>query len=212
MSFIPLIARMGPTVEAHLDRPGFYPAGGGRFTVRVEPAPRLAGFELHKRGEISTRSTRVLIARLPRHIAEREVKVIEEKLGWPAECMTIEEIKTSPGPGNIVLIEVGCAEVTEVFAAFGERGVKAERVAQRAVDQAQRHLSANVPIGEHLADQLLLPLALAGHGAFTTLPPTAHTQTNIDVIRRFLNVDISSQAFGQDTWRIQVGPSATKEK
>ncbi len=203
-SFLPMIGRMGPTVEARLDKPGFYPAGGGRFTVKIEPVARLEGFELPSRGRIRRQTAKVLLSKLPRHIAERELRVIESKLGWSSQCLSIEEVTTSPGPGNVVLIYVESSEVTEVFSAFGERRVRAETVAERAVEQVQRYLAADVGVGQHLADQLLLPLALAGSGAFNTTAPSPHTTTNIEVIHRFLDVKISSERINEAVWRISV--------
>jgi RNA 3'-terminal phosphate cyclase (ATP) len=43
--------------------------------------------------------------------------------------------------------------------------------------------------GEHLADQLLLPFALAGGGAFTAEKLNLHSRTNMEIIRCFLPVD-----------------------
>lgn len=204
-SFLPLIRRMGADVEARLETPGFYPAGGGCMTVTIEPADTLTGFDLLERGEITHQSARVLLSRLPRHIAERELNVIERKLNWPTERLSIEEVTASPGPGNVVLIEVGSAEVTEVFTSFGQRGVKAETVAVQAVQQAKDYIAANVPVGEHLADQLLLPLALAGRGTFRTMSPTQHTKTNIEVIKRLLDeVTISVEQLDASAWEVRL--------
>ena len=60
--------------------------------------------------------------------------------------------------------------MTEVFTGFGEKGVSAEQVAKGAVERARIYLASPVAVGRHLADQLLLPLALAGGGEFTTFP------------------------------------------
>ena len=38
-AYLPLVRRMGPQVEVTLERPGFFPAGGGKFRVSVRPAP-----------------------------------------------------------------------------------------------------------------------------------------------------------------------------
>ena len=204
-SFLPLIGRMGPKIEAELKRPGFYPAGGGHMTVSVEPSRTLAALDLTKRGEISHRGARVLISKLPRHVAERETQVLEKRLGWPADCLSIEEVRTSLGPGNVVMIELGSADVMEVFTGFGQRGVKAERVAARVVQEAKRYLDANVPVGEHLADQLLLPLALAGHGSFTTTKPSRHTETNIEVIGKFFDdIVVSTTQLDGSAWRFDI--------
>lgn len=74
------------------------------------------------------------------------------------------------------MVEVASAELTEVVTGFGMKGVTAERVASDTCDEVEAYLSAGVPVGRYLADQLLLPLALAGSGAFRTLEPSARTQ------------------------------------
>jgi RNA 3'-terminal phosphate cyclase (ATP) len=96
--------------------------------------------------------------------------------------------------------------VVEVVTGFGVKGVSAEKVASDACDEAMAYLSAGVPVGIHLADQLLIPMALAGAGTFRTLKPTAHTLTNADVIRRFLDVSIAVDHEGGDVHRITIGP------
>lgn len=202
-AFLPLLNRMGPRVEAALERPGFYPAGGGRMRVAVEPRPPLRPIELLDRGKIVNRRVRGIVSRLPRHIAEREVDTALRKLGWPGDCGGVEEVD-SPGPGNVVIIEVHCEHVTEVFTGFGQRGVPAEKVAAGAAREARRYLDAGVPVGEHLADQLLLPLALAGGGRFRTLPPTPHTTTNIATLKHFLDARITTSELEEDAWEIAV--------
>lgn len=88
---------------------------------------------------------------------------------------------------------------------MGVRGVRAETVAAGAVEEAQQYLSRGAPVGEHLADQLLIPLALAGVGSYTTGPLSLHTTTNIEVIQKFLDVEISTAQVSEQTWKIEVG-------
>ena len=97
--FLPLVRRMGPRVEASLERPGFYPAGGGRFSITVEPAPSLAGFELLERGEIRRRQGTVILSRLPRGIADREVHHLAQQTGWDPSCFEVREVD-SMGPAT----------------------------------------------------------------------------------------------------------------
>ena len=89
-----------------------------------------------------------------------------------------------------MLLEVESRNVTEVFTGFGEHTVRAEIVADRVVTETRRYLAANVAVGEHLADQLLVPMALMKGGTFTTLPLSRHSQTNIETIRKFLSAKI----------------------
>lgn len=190
-SFLPLINRMGPRVTAELERPGFYPAGGGKFSVKIEPADLLKRLDITERGKTKARCGCAIVANLPRHIAEREIDVIRRKMSWNADWLKAEVINNSHGPGNIVFIEIESENVTEVFTGFGERGVRAEAVAEKAVQLARRYLSTEVIAGEYLADQLLLPMAMAGGGSFTTLPLSRHATTNINIIEKFLDVEIS---------------------
>ena len=191
-AFLPLIGRMGPRVEAVLGRPGFYPAGGGQCTFRITPTPRLAPLALLERGAIKRRGARAMVARLPRQIADRELVVVRNRLGWSDEELAAVVVDGGArGPGNVLLLEVESEHLTEVFSAFGEIGVRAEAVAERAVQEARRYLATGVPVGPNLADQLLLPLALAGAGAFRTIGLSSHSRTNLDVIRAFVANHIS---------------------
>ena len=203
-TFLPLVNRMGPRVAAELERPGFYPAGGGRISVAVEPVLALRRLDLLTRGEVRERRAKAVVANLPLSIAERELKVIARKMTWPRESMKAESLEGSPGPGNIVTIEVECEQVTEVFTGFGERGLRSEAVAEKAVQQARRYIGADVAVAEYLADQLLIPMAMAGGGSFTTLPLSRHATTNIDVIGRFLDIEIECSQLADRVWRVDV--------
>jgi RNA 3'-terminal phosphate cyclase (ATP) len=207
-TFLPLVNRMGPRIKARLERPGFYPAGGGKIVVSIKPSETLIGLDLPERGEVKRRHARAIVAKLPRHIAEREVSVMARELDWPTECLEIEEVRTSKGPGNVVMIGIECEHLTEVFTGFGQRGVSAENVASEVVSEAREYLDSGVPVGRHLADQLLLPLALSTNGgAYRTLRPSRHTQTHVEVLRLFLNVDIAVDHREGGCWQIGVRPS-----
>lgn len=205
-AFLPLVNRMGPKVSLDLRRPGFYPAGGGQLHVVIEPASRLIPLHLVERGAIRRRLCRATVSNLPDHIAQRELATVAAALDWPDDCLEIHRYdQRNFGPGNVVSIEIESEHLTEVFTGFGRRGVRAETVAGEAATEAQRYLEANVPIGEHLADQLLLPLALAGGGSYVTMPPTLHTTTNIEVIAKFLPVPLHTDPEGGARWKVVVG-------
>jgi len=204
--FLPILRRMGCQVEAELEAYGFYPAGGGRIRVRIHPVEHLQGLELLHRGRVLDRSIYAVLSRLPRHIAEREVETARKHLGWEKKCTRILEVP-SAGPGNYIAIRIQCEQVTELFTAFGQLKVPAEKVASEAARQADQWLRAEVPVGPHLADQLLLYLALAGHGVFRTQQPTLHTQTNLEVVRRFLHRNLVIEQQTEQHWLIAVETS-----
>ena len=203
--FTPLIHRMGPSMELELRRHGFFPAGGGRFHARIEPAKRLLPLELLERGSIRNRQARILVSKLPEHIGQRELNVLRDELKWREEECGVEAVPYPVGPGNVVVLAVEAEHVTEVFTGFGERGRPAEEVAKAAAEGAKCWIEADVPVDEHLADQLLIPLALAGGGSFRTTRPSLHTTTNAEVIQRFLPVNIRMEQESEQAWRITVG-------
>ncbi len=204
-SFLPLINRMGPAVTAELERPGFYPGGGGRFQVAINPAPQLLPLELIERGAIRGIVARAIVANLPRSIGEREVGVVRRALSLPEDCVSVEEVRGAHGQGNAVMIEIETQHHTEVFTGFGQRGVRAETVAETAVKEAHAYIAAGLPVGHYLADQLLVPLALAGAGRFRTPPPSRHAITNVEVIRCFLEVSIGLVESPRGTWTVSAG-------
>jgi RNA 3'-terminal phosphate cyclase (ATP) len=183
-AWLPLLARIGFRAGASLERHGFHPAGGGRFTVRVEPAAALRPLELLDRGPIRAHRGRILISGLDEDVARRERDALLRGTGWDPDLVVVERVR-SQGPGNAVLIEVACDAVTEVFARFGEIGVRAEAVAARAVRDYRPWRASGVPVGRHLADQLSLPMALARGGCFRTTALTAHAETNLASLREF---------------------------
>lgn len=200
-SFLPLLERMGPSIAITLDRHGFYPAGGGRITVQIEPVPQLAPLSLTERGEVARIGITALAANLAPNIAHRELVAACDGLGLERRSGTVANVD-SDGPGNVVFAVCEAEHVTAVFTGFGRRGVRAEAVAQEVVDQVSRYVERGVPIDEHLADQLLLPLALAGAGELVTGPPTLHTTTNLAVIERFLGRRPRLEALGEGRVRI----------
>jgi RNA 3'-terminal phosphate cyclase (ATP) len=126
------------------------------------------------------------------HVAQRELEIVGKMLNWPGEQLHVRGLPNDVGPGNALTLTVEHEAVTEVFTGFGEKGVSAEHVAKGAAERARAYLAAPVAVGKHLADQLLLPMALAGGGEFTTLPVSAHFQSHALIIETFLGHHVSA--------------------
>ncbi|HEY6177880.1 MAG TPA: RNA 3'-terminal phosphate cyclase, partial [Kofleriaceae bacterium] len=161
----------------------------GQLTLIVEAGGALRPIEIVDAGPIVSRHAAAILARLPTHVAEREHGVVREQLGWSAAECEVREVRAA-APANVLLLEVERAEGRELVTSLGEKGLRAETVAQRACDDMAAFLAAGVPVGEHLADQLLLPIAVAGGGRFRTRPLSLHATTNIATIQAFLDVAI----------------------
>ncbi|HEX3480880.1 MAG TPA: RNA 3'-terminal phosphate cyclase [Kofleriaceae bacterium] len=192
--WLPHLRAMGARVALALDRHGFAPGeprgrdGHGQITLTVEPGA-LRPVEIVDAGPITSRHATAILSRLPTHVAEREHAVVQDRLGLTAAECEVRDVRAA-GPANLLLVEVERAAGRELVSSFGEKGLRAERVAEQACDEIAAFLAADVPVGVHLADQLLLPLAVAGGGRFRTLPLSRHAVTNIATIQAFLDVPI----------------------
>lgn len=184
-AFLPVINRMGPHVSARLTRHGFFPRGGGKIEIDITPG-KLSALECLDRGALKSVSATALFAGLPFDIAEREIKVGRKLLpDWPEDAFAVRQLSEEQGPGNVLLLEAIFEHAVEVVTGFGKLGVSAESLAKTAAQRMAGFLASDAFAGPYLADQLLLPFALAGGGSFTTVKPSQHARTAADVIQRF---------------------------
>jgi RNA 3'-terminal phosphate cyclase (ATP) len=184
-AFLPFLTRMGMRASLELRRYGFYPRGGGEILASIEPPQGLSQLHVHSRGEARRAYAEAYIAALPMHIAERELQVVARALNLRSDDLFLRALPNDMGPGNAVTISLEHANVTEVVTGFGERGLRAETLAEQTASEALAYLASPAPIGEHLSDQLLLPMALAGGGSFITHAVTQHLRSNALVIEKF---------------------------
>jgi RNA 3'-terminal phosphate cyclase (ATP) len=214
LALLPLIRRMGKNATAKLLRAGFVPAGGGVIQVEIDPAGDWRPLRLPPCPAPPQLAATVVLAKLAEHIAQRELNTVAERLGILPEDQHVVS-PPSYGPGNAIYVTATRSGITDVFTGFGQRGVPAEVVARNAADQVEHYWNSQATVGPQLADQLLLPMALAGGGAMATTEPTLHATTNIEVLRMFLDVDVRVEPIDKRTWEIAVrrpGGAAPSEK
>lgn len=187
LTLAPLLNKCGAQVTTRLERHGFYPAGGGRIVVEVQPpaAGSAVPLELLARGERRCIRARALVSRLSLSIAHREINVMRTKLGLLPDALHAVDVDNPRGTGNIAMAELHYEHVTEVVSTVGQVEMAAERVGQHVVDQARDYLAHDKPVGAHLADQLMAPLAALAGGRYATGTLTPHARTNIDTMERF---------------------------
>ena len=197
-ALLPVMQRMGPRLSITLERHGFYPRGGGRIVVDIDPAP-LRPVECIDRGAFQSGKVEALVAGIPFDIADRELKAARKVLAaWPDDAFAPVMLPADHGPGNALLITAEFEQVTEVVSGFGKLGVPAERLAKTAAKRMQGYLGSTAFAGPYLQDQLVLPFAMAGGGAFSTVKLSEHTRTALALIERFTgrSFDISETGDG----------------
>ena len=186
-AYLPLLEQMGAKVNLRLIHYGFMPAGGGRILADIEPAPSLQPIELMERGARNDLYAEAFFANIPFEVAERELEALGSHLSLPGPAKRVREVK-SDGPGNALMVTVESANLTDIFTSFGRRGTRSEDVAREVADVTRDYLATDVAVGPYLADQLMLPMAVAGGGTFTTTTATRHAETNAATIEKFLPV------------------------
>lgn len=189
-TFLPAISAAGFRANCKLIKYGFYPAGGGKITFDIQPWQKQPKkkIDICQQNKQLQINARIYTAKLPAHIAQRQQKLLL-KSGLDIQNIEHIEVTNSDGPGNCVCIRLCGTDRTTVFTAFGMRGKRSEQVIDEVVDLAKHFVDSTAAVDHFLADQLLIYMAVAKDGCFTTDRLSAHLQTNIEVIKKFLPVD-----------------------
>ncbi|MCG7499171.1 RNA 3'-terminal phosphate cyclase [Vibrio sp. Of7-15] len=207
-SYLPILRHMGGKCDIKTIRFGFYPAGGGKWRLGIEPTEKLRPVHLLESGsgfaqDLHNCSLHALICSLPESIGRREIRTAQSILNWQGATSQVQDV-VSPGPGNSFQLSIQSSFHRNVFEVVGELGVSAERVAKRAAGRVNKFLHSQAAVEEHLADQLLLLIALAGSGSFTTTQPSLHTITNAKVIEQMTGIQIKIEQRNEVLWYVYV--------
>ncbi len=211
-SYFPLLRRIGHRVDAELIRWGWYPVGGGEVVCKIT-GTKAAGdhrrptpIEAMSPGPLQGIVGRAVAANLPAHIPQRMTERARISLAQFGVPVNIEpQLVAAACPGAGIFFLAAYANLPASFSAYGRLGKPSEAVADQAVAAFREHHVSGAAIELHLADQLLLPLALAtGPSIFTLARPTGHLLTNAWTIERF---DVARISIGRETpCRIRVQP------
>ena len=187
------LERSGFRVRARLERIGFYPRGGGRISVDIDPISSLTPLSLTACGALRRIRGISLVGNLDLSIAERQQRQACKRLGRLCDDVDIELQRfPSYSPGTCLLLLAEFEQSQCCYSALGARGKRAECVADEAVDAFETFLKSGAAVDEHLADQLIVPLSIvSGVSELHIGRITQHLLTNIEMVRRFLPVDVT---------------------
>ena len=183
----PVLDDLGIHLRLEMERAGFYPPGGGIVHMNVAPTKVIRGWNPGERGRLLGIAGISAVARLPESIAERQRDRARQRLrardlDADIDVRTVEAVS----PGTFIALVAEFEHGRACYTALGERGKPAETVGEEAVVPLLAFIDGDANVDEHLADQLLLPLALAEDSSrFYTHRPTTHLETNARVIERF---------------------------
>jgi RNA 3'-terminal phosphate cyclase (ATP) len=195
---------LGPAIDIRIYKYGFYPIGGGKIDVNIKPVSKLNQIEISKKGSQLSKKAIAYSSLIPESIGKSEMKIIQKKLGWN-EVNCTAKLVDSPGPGNVVILIDENDNSSEVFTGFGRRNYKLKNVIEDVLSEYAEYIDSDVPVYKHLADQLIIPMAIAGGGSFITTEPTLHTLTNIEVVKKFLGIEIGIEKINEKQYQISIG-------
>ena len=183
-----VIERLGVAVKLGLVKAGFYPPGGGEVHAEVHPWARPASLSLEKRGALVAIRGTSGASRLRGDVARRQADAAHGLLWERSRLESAWDVVDVPAasPGSFLLIEAVFEEGRAAFGFFGQRGLRAELIGDRAARTLIKFLEGEGAVDPHLADQLAVPLALSGGGGrVTTTEVTRHLETVAAVLSQF---------------------------
>jgi RNA 3'-phosphate cyclase len=206
--FLPTLGFMGVSAEPNIEKWGFYPRGGGKIRLRINPVHELKSLSLIERGSLKKVRGLSAISSLPQHVAERQkdhaLKRIQEELRTDAEIDILYDAPSN-GQGSFLFLLAEHERTLAGFSSLGARGKPAEKVADEAVDSLKDYMESDGCIDPYLADQVLPFMALAkGNSSFTATQTTDHLLTNLWAIQQFMDVEISRTGERGERGRVEI--------
>ena len=206
---------VGMKIDLVMSRAGFYPHGGGEIHAQVSPSVRILPLNIAERRALQKIKIFSAHTNLTDKVAQRQAKQAAKQVSHL--CETEVEVTQLPSLSRSTAFSVlGIFKNTRCcYTSLGERGKRAEAVAQEACDQFFLFLRSNATVDEHIADQIVLPLSFAqGRSEFITPRISNHLLTNIETIRKFVGVEVKVEGTLGEVGRIVIqntDPSLLKE-
>jgi RNA 3'-terminal phosphate cyclase (ATP) len=209
--YVPALQRAGLDIQLSYSSAGFYPRGGGEIEVRIGGSASIVPLNLRERGALEELHAFIVTSNLPDHVAERGVETVEQAMKAIGRKVVIERRqKPSSGPGAAVILAAQCQPGHAGFSSIGELRKPMEKVAQSPCQEFLRWWKSGSACDEHLADQLVLPMAFASAPSVWTTPVvTEHLRTVIWVVRQFKDVDAHLQELEVGGSSISISPRET---
>jgi RNA 3'-terminal phosphate cyclase (ATP) len=185
----PILLSLGIDLEVYMETYGWYPEGGGTMSVYLAGSAALNGQNMLERGPIERVVGTAVGCNLPSHIpqrmASRAINLLDT-IDAPVDIRPVRSRSISTGAGIFLATEYNNGRGG--FGVLGAKGMPSEVVAEKAVTALLDFHDNGAAVDEHLADQLIVPLALAeGPSTFSTAAITPHLLTNIAVVQTFID-------------------------
>lgn len=200
--FRPAVARFGATFDVELETWGWLPSGKGQIVALIEPVQQLRAVTFQRQEPDVVRGV-AAVTNLPSHIAQRMANRAANRLREMSLRPDVTPVRErGPGPGAGLFLWLPQAG----FGQLGRKGYPADKVADDAVAELSAFIdNETAAVDHHLADQLLIPMALArGRSTFTTHLLSSHTLTNASLLRQWLDAGIEVSGRAGDAGSVSI--------
>ncbi|MDD1767572.1 MAG: RNA 3'-phosphate cyclase [Methanomassiliicoccales archaeon] len=189
---LPLLKRMGMDIRMQVVSRGFYPEGGGKVTVEVEPPTEILALDLNERGTLSRLRGVCFSQNLPEHVCTRMSHSVKKAFLDEGGIVMRNDTSFGKSTGAGVCLFAEYERTVLGVDALGERGVPAEKVAENAAEALRKEMRGIGTLDDHAADQLIPYMALAeGESVFRVREVTKHLATQMWLINKFLDATFS---------------------
>ncbi len=189
---VPILAKFGPACHLEIESRGFYPEGGGVVRMEVSPVSKLVPVTIEDKGRVEAVNGVAFAQNLPDHVVSRMRHAAMKKLIGQPEVKIESQLSRGPSTGAGIVLSAECRETVLAASALGERGVRSESLGERCADDLIETLCSGATVDEHMLDQIIPYMALAGSGSVVMGEEmTRHAETNISVTERFLGKSFS---------------------
>ncbi|MBR9678450.1 MAG: RNA 3'-terminal phosphate cyclase [Nanoarchaeota archaeon] len=182
----PVLEKWGVTKPVfEIIQRGFYPRGGAKVKIIFKPS-QIHSNNLLERGKIKeVKGISVASKNLEgRRVAERQKKgALKEMIDYQIKVKTV--YAQSDCPGTVVNLWAETENTVIGANQVGDKKTLAETVGRNAAKKLLKELDNKACVDEHMTDQVLPILALAG-GAVKIPKVTSHAETNMWVIEKFV--------------------------
>ena len=173
------LRRMGAKMDIEVIERGYYPEGGGKVRVEIEPA-ELEGLKILERGEMKGRRAYINMRGLPMHIVER----MKKNLRGYELFEDVGNASRSRGCGLVILEEY--SHTILAGDSLCKKGLPAEKVARIAIEKLDKERNSNSTVDVNMGDHLITFGSLAnGTTAYYVRELTEHIKTNAWVVQKF---------------------------
>ncbi len=187
-----ILAMMGYGIAIEVQRHGFYPKGGAKAIITLNPPEKLSPLRLTERGEVESLTVESLASHhlKGRRVAERMFEGLSEALerALPAARLKPEiRYVDAANPGCGIAVSCSTSKGALLGAdAIGERSLPAEKVGAQAAERLLEEIRSRATCDRFASDQLIPFMALAGDSTIVVQELTSHARTNIELVSMFL--------------------------